>query len=503
MTGLLARIFGASLWEALLTLFVLASSIFTAILFTLPSSYTPYAEERINLDDFDADEFTDPDSGYLYIQRSEKDSTKGNPTTSVVVFVLGDIGRSPRMQYHALSIAKYGGRVDLVGYTDSEVLPEIKKHKLIRVVSLTPVPNGLKADSKAMFVLLAPLKVMFQAWTIYQALGYQTHPRKFILVQNPPSIPTLVIAQIVCMIRNTKLVVDWHNLGHTILALKMGEKHALVKASEAYERGVAQWAHKNITVSNAMTRRLNQEYGIEAHAMHDRPARQFRPIDTTERSAILHKLAQTQPHTKSIMNGKRRLVVSSTSWTADEDFSLLLDALVAYSATVAMNPKLPQVTVVITGKGPLKDYYMDKIAKLNKSKKLSCVEVHTAWLTMEEYALLLGAADLGVSLHTSSSGVDLPMKVVDMFGAGLPVVGWDKFEAWPELVQEGVNGRGFQNAEGLERLLEELFRQDGARLSKLRRGALEESKRRWEHEWPKVARLFDIRLEGESEETKV
>lgn len=35
---------------------------------------------------------------------------------SVQVLVLGDIGRSPRMQYHALSIAKHGGRVDLIGY---------------------------------------------------------------------------------------------------------------------------------------------------------------------------------------------------------------------------------------------------------------------------------------------------------------------------------------------------------------------------------------------------
>lgn len=50
-------------------------------------------------------------------------STTKTKITSVQIVVLGDIGRSPRMEYHALSIAKHGGRVDIIGvlgvYTES------------------------------------------------------------------------------------------------------------------------------------------------------------------------------------------------------------------------------------------------------------------------------------------------------------------------------------------------------------------------------------------------
>ncbi len=40
---------------------------------------------------------------------------------SVQVLVLGDIGRSPRMTYHALSIAKHGGKVNLIGYLGTTI----------------------------------------------------------------------------------------------------------------------------------------------------------------------------------------------------------------------------------------------------------------------------------------------------------------------------------------------------------------------------------------------
>lgn len=43
-------------------------------------------------------------------------SIESNISKNVTLVVLGDIGRSPRMRYHALSFAQNGWTVDFIGY---------------------------------------------------------------------------------------------------------------------------------------------------------------------------------------------------------------------------------------------------------------------------------------------------------------------------------------------------------------------------------------------------
>lgn len=80
----------------------------------------------------------------------------------------------------------------------------------------------------------------------------------------------------------------------------------------------------------------------------------------------------------------------------------------------------------------------------NKQQNWKKISVTALWLEADDYPILLSICDLGVCLHYSSSGLDLPMKVVDMFGAGIPVLAV-YFAALPELVKDGQTGYVFNS----------------------------------------------------------
>jgi beta-1,4-mannosyltransferase len=68
-----------------------------------------------------------------------------------------------------------------------------------------------------------------------------------------------------------------------------------------------------------------------------------------------------------------------------------------------------------------------------------------------------------------------------------------RLEAWPELVKENVNGKGFDSSQQLAEQLIDLFGQNDALLKQLKEGALKESENRWDDEWDKVGgKLFKL-----------
>ena len=78
------------------------------------------------------------------------------------------------------------------------------------------------------------------------------------------------------------------------------------------------------------------------------------------------------------------------------------------------------LVLVITGSGERKKIYKEMLEE-NKYKWKN-IQIIMKWFEPDDYPKMVACADVGVCLHYSSSGYDLPMKVVDMFGTGLPAV---------------------------------------------------------------------------------
>jgi beta-1,4-mannosyltransferase len=348
------------------------------------------------------------------------------PGNSAVVSVLGDIGRSPRMQNHISSLVEKGFQVEVIGYSGSAPLTALLHNPQVRFHYLS-IPKKLNASSRVGYLLGAMIRVFTQTLSIVYILLVIPKPR-FMMIQNPPAIPSLVIFQAVALFRGVHLVIDWHNFGYSIMAIS-GVSSTVVKLAEIYEKWFGKYASLHITVTKAMKETI-QKWPIHGKAvvLYDRPPSSFRIFDESEKNAFLGEIDFENTElgkcafrdnifaSASLKSDRPALLISSTSWTEDEDFSILLHALELYEAEYTK--EYPKLVCIVTGKGPMKQEYVARIERLG----LKQVKIHTAWLDPEDYPKILACADVGISLHSSSSGLDLPMKVVDMFGVGLPVL---------------------------------------------------------------------------------
>lgn len=407
----------------------------------------------------------------------------------VVVAVLGDLGRSPRMLYHAQALADSIADVDLVGYVETEVDPAIAAHPHVRVHRLrAPARHA----SRAFFVVHGLVRVVRQSLELLRVLLAAVRPPDVVLVQNPPAVPTLLVALLAARARAARLIVDWHNFGCAMLALRLGRGHPVVRLARRYERALGGRADAHLCVSRAMQDELRAHWGIDrAVVLHDRPARRFAPPPAAVRRELLRRLCEELRLPE--LPKPPALVVSPSGWTADEDIPLLIEAAARCDAAITRDHEpFPDLLVVVTGLGPLREQYARRMAAL----RLRRVHLRTLWLESTDYARFLGAADLGLSLHRSSSGVDLPMKVADLLGAGVPVCALDYGPCLAEIISHGENGLLFSSSAELADQLQTLLRgfPDAPALERLRRNLAHAPREHWSDAWAAVAR--PVFLEG-------
>lgn len=168
----------------------------------------------------------------------------------------------------------------------------------------------------------------------------------------------------------TRLVIDWHNYGFTIMQVNNVNRR-LVSIARWYELTLGRFGDFHLTVSEAMRQDLmrivpqlrRREDRIQV--LYDRATSKFQAaLSMKEKCDLLARVnlnkiigysdSDSQLVIPTYLKDRPVLMLSSTSYTPDEDFMVLVNALDLYDA----DPSTRQtIQVVVTGRGPLREFY--------------------------------------------------------------------------------------------------------------------------------------------------
>jgi beta-1,4-mannosyltransferase len=392
------------------------------------------------------------------------------------------------MQYHALALAVNEGEVDLVGLEGSPVHAALTAEPRVRTHRLADRHfTSRAAKGRSRFVWMSAARASGQAAALLSTLLRLPKP-DVILVQNPPSVPTLSAAWTAARIRGARLVIDWHNLSHTVLAVRLGETHRAVRALARGERRWARRADAHLAVSQSLADWLQRQWNVRASVVYDRPPHVFDKPTLEAANELWQRLC------RDLQLGSRRvpIVVAPTSWTPDEDFDLLLEALERADRTLVAkrgkrSDESPDLAVLLTGRGPMREVFEKRLAR----RVFARVAVRTVWLEPADYPTLVGMADAGLCLHQSSSGLDLPMKLADFRGAGVPVCAFDYGPVLTEVLTPGQEGVTFHEPGQLASILVALASADLAAVPQFaaaRTWVNGNAPERWIDQWNRAAK---------------
>jgi beta-1,4-mannosyltransferase len=354
------------------------------------------------------------------------------------------------MLNHAWILAENGASVSLAGYRDSEIDRTVAEHPGIRIHAVRSLARPREGVARLMFLASSFVRVTFLALESLWLLLVRTPRADVVLVQNPPAFPTLLAAWLAARTRRSAFVIDWHNFGYAMLSPRLGSNHVAVRIARWLERRLARNADVHLCVSSAMREVLVNEFQLPSPVVLPDKPRELSPlVPISERSAVarqvLHRAGLAFPENAA-------LALCPTSWSADEDMNLLLESLRLWDAQAA--EPTPSLFVLITGLGPLREDFESRVSPLSWKR----VILRTAFLDPAGYRELLSAAHFGLCLHRSTSGVDLPMKLMDLFGARTPACVLDYGECLNEQIRPGATALTFRNSHELADRIDELLR---------------------------------------------
>jgi len=241
-----------------------------------------------------------------------------------VVVSLGDLGRSARMLYHARALSASGVDVDLVGFEGTPLPNAVASDPRITIRRLNPPTLRLRGRFfGARYVVAGLLDAARLSLRLWRTLRRLDKP-DLVLIQNPPAFPTLFVAWMSLRRSGVRFVIDWHNLGYTLLRLRLGRWHPAVRLARWAERRDARRVDANLCVSRSLAAFLESRFGVaHARVLYDRPASAFVPMERTERKQLRQALFTRL----GVHGGTVGFIVCPTSWTEDEDFDLVIDAV--------------------------------------------------------------------------------------------------------------------------------------------------------------------------------
>jgi beta-1,4-mannosyltransferase len=313
-----------------------------------------------------------------------------------VIFTLSDWDYSPRMRNWLSWLEDGGYKVKICSY--SNLKADCEDSYKIRELPSLPVPRTVGLFIRAIYSLLSTLPIIW--WCLWSDLVITSVP------PISPILPFCILAGVVN--RRLKIVMDWHNLPSSILEFSSKQKSTVFRLFETWIPRFGIFLLGNRFINVAVTKSLADH--IRGSGSSNCLVIKDRPLSFTEKAS-----KYGIPSLSIDADARVFKIVTSTSYSPEEPFDDILNAL-----NIIDDASPREIALIVTGKS--NNGKEASLKKRYQAMSLKNSRLYQTWLdSREEYEDLLRTCDLGLSLHKSTSGLDFPMKIIDMKSVSLPV----------------------------------------------------------------------------------